>query len=56
MSRKRGGYFAERGKDAAAIPYADVWNHIHRGSFPELCANPDFDWQMFFCSESGLSL
>lgn len=41
-------YFAKHGKDKARIPYADVWNIIHRGCFPELCANPDFDWQMFF--------
>jgi len=43
-------YFANRQKDKADIPYADVWNIIHRGSFPELCANPDYDWQMFFAS------
>jgi predicted AAA+ superfamily ATPase len=43
-------YFASRQKEKADIPYADVWNIIHRGSFPELCANPDFDWQMFFAA------
>ncbi|MDR1204698.1 MAG: ATP-binding protein [Peptococcaceae bacterium] len=44
------GYFANRRKDKADIPYADVWNIIHRGSFPELCANPDFDWRMFYAA------
>ena len=43
-------YFAERQKEKADIPYADVWNIIHRGSFPELCANPEYDWQMFFAA------
>ena len=43
-------YFAARANDLAAISYSDVWNVIHRGSFPELCANPDFDWQMFFAA------
>jgi predicted AAA+ superfamily ATPase len=42
------GYFAERQKDKAGISYADVWNIIHRGSFPEICANPDYEWKMFF--------
>ena len=40
-------YFAERSRERVAVPYAEVWNAIHRGAFPELCANPDFDWQMF---------
>jgi predicted AAA+ superfamily ATPase len=26
----------------------DVWNRIHRGSMPELIANPDFDWAMYY--------
>ena len=43
-------YFAGRRKDKADIPYSGVWSMIHRGSFPELCANPDFDWQMFFAA------
>lgn len=41
-------YFDERKKQLADIPYEDVWNMIHRGSMPELCENPDFDWQMFY--------
>ena len=44
------GYFAERAKGKTVIPYADVWDVIHRGGFPELCANPGFDWQMFFAA------
>lgn len=41
-------YFDARKKQLADIPYEDVWNIIHRGSMPELCENPDFDWQMFY--------
>jgi predicted AAA+ superfamily ATPase len=43
-------YFANRQKDTADIPYADIWNIIHRGSFPELCAHPEYDWQMFYAA------
>lgn len=41
-------YFAQRRKQLVNIPYASVWEMIHRGSMPELCENPDFDWQMFY--------
>lgn len=41
-------YFDGRKKQLANIPYEDVWKMIHRGSMPELCENPDFDWQMFY--------
>ena len=41
-------YFDERKKKLANIPYEEVWKMIHRGSMPELCENPDFDWQMFY--------
>jgi predicted AAA+ superfamily ATPase len=41
-------YFAARGEDTASIPYDDVWRIIHRGSMPELAANDDYDWRMFF--------
>lgn len=41
-------YFAQRRKQLVNIPYAGVWEMIHRGSMPELCENPDFDWQMFY--------
>jgi predicted AAA+ superfamily ATPase len=43
-------YFARRKKDTAEVSYMDVWEIIHRGSMPELCANPDFDWQMFYAA------
>ena len=43
-------FFTNRQKEKADIPYADVWNIIHRGSYPELCANSDYDWQMFYAS------
>lgn len=41
-------YFTERRTQLAAVSYDDVWNAVHRGCMPELCANPDFDWQMFY--------
>ena len=40
--------FSERKKHLANISYDQVWERIHRGSMPELCENPDFDWQMFY--------
>jgi hypothetical protein len=43
-------YFTNRGKEKTNVTYADIWNIIHRGSFPELCANPDFDWRMFYAA------
>lgn len=43
-------YFSNRKKETADIRYDDIWNIIHRGSYPELCANPDFDWQMFYAA------
>ena len=41
-------YFTERNKYLADVSYDDVWEIIHRGSMPELSANSDFDWQMFY--------
>jgi len=41
-------YFNARMSEHAALEYADVWGKIHRGSFPELCANADFDWRIFY--------
>lgn len=41
-------FFAERKKQLPDISYDDVWNIIHRGAMPELCCNPDFDWQMYY--------
>lgn len=41
-------YFAARKQHLADIEYDSIWEMIHRGSMPELCENPDFDWQMFY--------
>ena len=41
-------YLAARGKEISDITYKDTWRNIHRGSMPELFANPEFDWQMFY--------
>ncbi len=41
-------YFASRRESLATVAYDDAWSIIHRGSMPELCENPDFDWQMFY--------
>ena len=41
-------YLSRRSQSLADVNYSDVWSIIHRGSFPELCANPSFDWQMFY--------
>ena len=41
-------YFAARRQRLADISYDEVWRTIHRGSMPELFANPDYDWQMFY--------
>jgi len=43
-------YFSIRNKDISDIHYDNVWDIIHRGSFPELCANPDFDWRVFYAA------
>lgn len=41
-------YFDTRRDELADISYDAIWKIIHRGSMPELCENPDFDWQMFY--------
>ena len=41
-------YYLERRKYSFDITYADVWQTIQRGCMPELCANEDFDWQLFY--------
>lgn len=43
-------YLTQRHSHLANISYDDIWKTIHRGSMPELCENPDFDWQMFYGS------
>lgn len=41
-------YFSEHRRELPDISYDAVWDIIHRGSMPELCENPDFDWQLFY--------
>lgn len=41
-------YFAQRKAKLAGVSYSEAWDMIHRGSMPELCENPDFDWQLFY--------
>lgn len=41
-------YYSERKKHPSPVSYDEVWRSIHRGSMPELCENPDFDWQMYY--------
>jgi predicted AAA+ superfamily ATPase len=41
-------YFAERGAYAARHDYDAVWRQIWRGTMPQLCANPNDDWNAFF--------
>ncbi|MDR2693171.1 MAG: ATP-binding protein [Chitinispirillales bacterium] len=43
-----GGYFEKRSRTDTDVSYNEVWELIHRGSMPELCANPDFDGRMFY--------
>jgi len=43
-------YFADRKQDCRVVAYDEVWRRIQRGSMPELCANPEFDWRMFHAS------
>jgi len=41
-------YYSHRRADLPKVAYDDVWQMIHRGSMPELCVNPDYDWRMFY--------
>lgn len=41
-------YYAKRRACLKNMEYGDVWKIIHRGSMPELCENPEYDWQMFY--------
>ena len=43
-------YFSERAKSTESIDYSELWNIIHRGSFPEIVANPSFDWRVFYAA------
>ena len=41
-------YLIKRKKTALSLPIRDAWKIIHRGSMPELTAEPAFDWQDFY--------
>ena len=41
-------FFKNRANNKVDLSYSDIWKIIHRGSFPELHANPDFDWRAFY--------
>ncbi len=41
-------YFEAHRNDLPEISYEKVWDMIHRGSMPELCVHPEYDWQMFY--------
>jgi predicted AAA+ superfamily ATPase len=41
-------YFTARKQNSKELSYDEVWYNIHRGSMPELSANEDFDWQMYY--------
>ena len=41
-------YFASRKKQLSPLDYDAIWKLIWRGCMPELTANPEFDWQMFY--------
>ncbi|MCD8329203.1 MAG: AAA family ATPase, partial [Lachnospiraceae bacterium] len=41
-------YYTRRRTDLPEVSYVDIWEMIHRGSMPELCVNPDYDWRMFY--------
>ena len=41
-------YFDERRKYKTTFDYKKVWESIHRGSMPELYANEDYDWNVFY--------
>ncbi len=43
-------YFKERRANLKETSYKDIWHIIHRGSMPELTANPDFDWQIYYAA------
>jgi len=43
-------YFRDRAKEHVGVEYTEVWAKLHRGSFPGLCANSDFDWRVFYAA------
>ncbi len=43
-------YFAERRQTLAPADYREVWQIIHRGGMPEMCADENMDWQSFYAA------
>lgn len=43
-------YFTSRSSYETHTDYDELWNIIHRGSMPDLVANLEFDWQIFYAS------
>ena len=43
-------YFEKRKACRCNIPIQEIWRKIHRGRMPQLVANEDHDWQMFYGS------
>jgi len=41
-------YLLRRKEGKASLPAKEVWEIIHRGSMPELCAQRDFNWRHFY--------
>lgn len=41
-------YLMQRREDKVDLQIREVWRIIHRGSMPELHAEPDFNWQNFY--------
>jgi len=35
-------------KRADTVKHYDIWEHIHRGSYPEMLTNSDIDWNFFY--------
>lgn len=43
-------YFVARREDLQETSYKDVWNIIHKGSMPQMYAESDVDWTIFYGS------
>jgi len=41
-------YLKKRNTSKAAMNISKIWETIHRGSLPELVANPEYNWQQFY--------
>jgi hypothetical protein len=43
-------YYAARRKDLQETSYKDIWNIIYKGSMPQMYAESDVDWTVFYGS------